>query len=228
MVAVAAFGAASAQAQSSLKERIRVQANLVLENVEDTDASADDLDRVLQQLRQINATLLTGNPGGHDRLFCEPRSSSYSYVTRASDGHRFGSSDVSNSTCAEIVAQSANGLVCGPRSSSYAHIYNIQTGDVIGESDVSLSSCYDLVAAAGRQLVCGPRSSSYSYVYRIDGAQKLGTDVSHDRCKEVISRATSQLVCAPRSSSYAYITRIATGETIGSDLSFSECYARLQ
>lgn len=215
----------SANAEVDLRERIKSEATLVIENVDNSSATDAELQQVLQQLRQINLNI--GSPSGGDNgLFCEPRSSSYSYVTRARDGFRFGA-DVLNAQCQRLIQNSKNGLVCGPRSSSYSMIYSIATGTIIG-SDVLTDNCISLVAASNRQLVCGPRSSSYAHVYRIGDATTLGEDVLQDQCKQVIANATSRLVCAPRSSSYAYITRILTGEIIGSDLLFNDCYQRIR
>lgn len=215
-------------AQVAVKERIKSQATRILDGVDTSTVSESEHQRALTKLREAAAILDIDGitpPPGH-QLFCEPRSSSYSYVTRASDGFRFGT-DVTNETCQQIVARATTALVCGPRSSSYAHIYNIATGQQIG-SDVSLDQCFDLINTGNRQLVCAPRSSSYSFVTRLNDNTQLGTDVSHEQCKEVIANATSTLVCAPRSSSYAYITRIATGERVGSDLSFEDCYVRIR
>jgi hypothetical protein len=225
ILGVIALFSASAQAQVDIRDRIKNQASRVIESVDNSTATESELQQILQQLRQINLTLGSPNGGGND-LFCEPRSSSYSYVTRSRDGLRFGE-DVLNDQCQRMIVNSKNGLVCGPRSSSYAKIYNIATGAVIGE-DVLNDNCISLVAASNRQLVCGPRSSSYAHVYRISDAVTLGEDVLQDQCKQVVANATAQLVCAPRSSSYAYITRIATGETIGSDILFNDCYQRIR
>jgi len=221
-----AFTAAAAQSQVDIRDRIKDQASRIIENADQSRATESELQRVLQQLRHINTILGSPDGGSSDELFCEPRNTSYSYVTRSRDGHKFGN-DVLNAQCQRIIANSRNGIVCGPRSSAYASIYNISTGAELGQ-DVLTDACIGLVTASNRQLVCGPQSSSYANVYRIRDGVPLGQDVLHNKCKEVIANATTQLVCAPRSSSHAHITRIATGETIGSDILFNACYQRIR
>ena len=188
------FLTTSLMAQSDIKDRIETQASLVLQNVQSSDATDIELREIFQQLRQINLTLNTSGGGGggnSNQLFCEPRSSSYSYLTRVRDGFRFGT-DVSTELCQQQLTKAKNGLVCGPRSSSYAYIYNIATGEIIG-TDVQISECNSLIASSNRQLVCKPRSSSYAYVAKIRDGQQLGTDVQTDLCKEIISKSTKSV-----------------------------------
>ena len=218
--------ATSALADPQLKNEIKREAYRITDAVDFTRADEPTLREVLRLLERANAKL-------DDRpddlgLFCEPRSSSYSYVTRARDGQRLGTTDVTNAKCEEIVSKARNGLVCGPRSSSYAYIIDIATGEKRGTTDVTFSKCYELIDASTDQLICGPRSSSYSYVTRLNDGFQFGTDVTHSKCQEIINNATDTLVCAPRSSSYAYITRIATGQRIGSDITFSACFERIR
>lgn len=122
-----------------LRTQIEILADRIADKAHTSAASDFELEEVIAKLNRSLRILNSG--GSEDELFCEPRSSSYSYVTRVSDGHRFGTDDVSNSLCQQIIANVKNGLVCGPRSSSYAFVMNVKTGATLGTDEKYLPTC---------------------------------------------------------------------------------------
>ncbi|MEY4632118.1 MAG: hypothetical protein RIQ81_2238 [Pseudomonadota bacterium] len=167
----------------SIRDEIQNEAQRIAAGVHGSGASATDLQQAFLKLREASALLRLGSEPP-PQLFCEPRSSNYAYVTRLSDGHRFGT-DVPTSLCRELISRATNGLVCGPRSSAYSHIYNLITGQALG-SDVRNETCMEAVSRSTPQLVCAPRSSSYAYITRIKTGERLGSDMLFADCYEAI------------------------------------------
>ena len=164
----------------SIRDDIQNEAQRIAAGVDASSASETDLQQAFLKLREASALLRLGSEPPAAQLFCEPRTSSYAYVARVSDGYRFGT-DVPTSLCRELISRTANGLVCGPRSSVYSFIYNVTNGQALG-TDVTNEKCMEAVARSNRTFVCAPRSSSYAYITRITTGEHIGTDMLFPDC----------------------------------------------